>query len=151
MRIIYESSFMILTYQSSLKLMEIVWLPTRNSMLPAQFQSEFLTFLLYQDQYKCERLLLDERHLKFKATPSIQKWIKEIINKRANYYSKKIVILVSEELLRRQFLEDTVTGLNLEKTQINLFSSKGAAKNFLLDNNIRNTSYETIISSLLLS
>lgn len=150
MKIIYESTFMILTYKSSLKLMEIVWLPTKNSMLTAQFQSEFLTFLLYRDQYKCERLLLDERHLNFKGSPSIQKWIKEIISKRTNYHTKKVALLVGAELPQKKISKESTYRNSIEKTNYNIFFNKEDAKNYLLNGEENNNSTDHIISSIML-
>ncbi|UZR97202.1 hypothetical protein [Chondrinema litorale] len=111
--------------------MDIVWMPASKRLLPAQYQSEFLTFLQYQNIYKVQNILIDERMFKFKVEPELQKWIIVMIMERMISIAQKVAILSNEDPVRDRTIKSTVEKSKLFQLQLAFFKDKNAAKDFL--------------------
>ncbi|UZR98497.1 hypothetical protein [Chondrinema litorale] len=152
MKIIYESSYMISKFDSSNKLMEIVWQSATKYMLGAQFQSEILSFFQLQNQYKSEKILIDERLFAFKAPVSIQQWMLGILDNKSDYHAKKIAIVVSEDIFHRAVSKKMAQKVEMQNVSTIFYTDKEKAKTQLLDEKKNHclTDYTTIVSSILL-
>ncbi|MBT28707.1 MAG: hypothetical protein CMO01_03520 [Thalassobius sp.] len=111
--------------------MEVVWMPASKKLMPAQYQSEFLTFLQYQNIYKTQNILIDERMFQFEVNHELQKWIISMIMERMSSIAKKVAILSNEDPVRDKTIKSTVEKSKLFQLQLAFFKDKNAAKDFL--------------------
>ncbi|MBT31380.1 MAG: hypothetical protein CMO01_17130 [Thalassobius sp.] len=131
--------------------MEIIWTPSTHAMQRAQYQSDFLTFIKYQNQYKCEKMFIDESQFSFKGYSTLHDWLSGVLAKHAEYHAKKVAIIVNEDVLHRRSVRKMVNNADLRKVNTKLFNNREEAKNYLLGDKTSNfkLNNNTLVSSLL--
>ena len=132
MKLVYESEYMQLYFNSENKVIEEKWHETTKKMRAKEFKKEILTTLKYMRDNNAELYLVDTKNFIFTISVEIQEWMhKNFIVPFIQAGIKKAAFVMPEELITQLSIEQTTEEDTQNKFKRDFFTSKKEALKWL--------------------